>query len=260
MSSLETSQTLQNLISSMVRESQVSTSYYIYSQVALTEGFWDISEIFSTIANQENEHYKVFLNFIPSDVQQSQSNSQASVIISKGTTAQNIVSSLNNEIIATTDYPQYATVATNEGFPEISTAFTNIYNIERYHHSLFEKLQYNLLNNEVFQKDRVVLWQCQACGFIIESIQVPSPCPVCYNVGSYKYLGDEVVLYMGFKDANQIPKTIIVENKDPATSIEDVNTEMDSIITNNIEGPSLTKDNYVITIQQSQRYNMQNEP
>lgn len=260
MGSLDNTQTLQNLITSMVRESQASTSYNIYSSIALTEKFLDISNIFSTIANQENEHYKALFYFIPPDIQQSQVNSQASIIISRGTTAQNIVTSLNLELLSTDHYPQYAATATTEGFPDIATLFTELYNIERYHHSLFQKLNYNLINNELFQKDRVVLWQCQACGYIVESTQAPSPCPVCYTVGSYKYLGDEVVLYMGFKDANQNQKTIIVEGKDPATSIEDVNAEMNSIIQNEIEGPSLTKDNYIITVQQSQRYNMQNEP
>ncbi|MGL5617153.1 MAG: rubrerythrin family protein [Sarcina sp.] len=256
MPSLENTETLKNLVSSLVRESQVSTSYALFSTTALNEGFWEISQIFSEISVQEKQHYEVFLYFIPPEIQQTQITSQVPVFTSSGTTAQNIVTALNDELIAMDDYPQYAITATNEGFPEISAAFTDIYNIERYHHSLFEKLNYNLVNNELFKKDRSVLWQCCACGFIIESTTAPTPCPVCSNIGSYKYLGDEVVLYMGFKDGNGNSKTVIVENKDPATSIEDINKEMNSIITNEIEGPSLTKDNSILTIQQSQRYNM----
>lgn len=256
MNSLNNTQTLQNLISAMVRESQVSTSYNLYSTVALQEGFWDISEIFSTIATQENQHYQAFLYYIPPEIQQTESNSQAPIMISKGTTAQNIVTALNDELIAINDYPTYASVALQEGFPEISTAFTNINNIEKYHHSLFEQLQYNLINNELFSRDRAVLWQCCACGYIVESTHAPSPCPVCGNIGSYKYLGDNVTLYMEFAEPDGTPKTIIVENKEANISVEDISTEMDEIISSGIEGTSLTKENAVVSIQKSQRYNM----
>ncbi|MGL5152430.1 MAG: hypothetical protein ACRC7N_17880 [Clostridium sp.] len=49
MASLANTQTLENLVSVLVRESKVSASYSLYSKTALAEGFYDISEIFSRI-------------------------------------------------------------------------------------------------------------------------------------------------------------------------------------------------------------------
>ncbi|MGL5152431.1 MAG: rubredoxin-like domain-containing protein [Clostridium sp.] len=117
-----------------------------------------------------------------------------------------------------------------------------------------KKIQYNLINNKIFNRDSTVIWQCLVCGFLYEGLTAPSPCPVCGSVGSYKYYGDNVVLYMTFNEPDGSSRTVIVENEDPTTGINDIKNKMDTIINSGLEGPNLTKDNTVVSVQNSQSY------
>ena len=76
-------------------------------------------------------------------------------------------------------YPNFARIAEEEGFKEISKVFTEISEIEEYHAKRFKTLANNIRMNKVFKKDTIELWQCLNCGYIHEGYEAPRKCPAC---------------------------------------------------------------------------------
>ena len=56
--------TLNNLIHAYLGESQARNRYTFYASAAKKEGFEQIAEIFTTVAEQEKKHGKTFYEFI----------------------------------------------------------------------------------------------------------------------------------------------------------------------------------------------------
>ena len=83
------------------------------------------------------------------------------------------------------DYPEFARIAREEGFPEIATAYERIAEVENRHERRYNKLLKNLEEGTVFKKDETVLWKCLNCGYIYEGEEAPKSCPACLHPQSY---------------------------------------------------------------------------
>ena len=90
---------------------------------------------------------------------------------------------LNGENYEWTDmYKRMAAEAREEGFTRIAAQMDMVAKVEKEHEERYEKLKANVLNSQVFEKDEPVVWQCEICGYTIESKKAPKICPLC----SYK--------------------------------------------------------------------------
>ena len=85
----------------------------------------------------------------------------------------------------TTDYPRFAEIAAEEGFPEIAAMYRNIAIAEKGHEERYLAFLANIENNTVFEKAESVVWQCRNCGFIMEGTKAPKACPACLHPQSY---------------------------------------------------------------------------
>ena len=79
-------------------------------------------------------------------------------------------------------YKRMAEEAREEGFTRIAAQMDMVAKVEKDHEERYEKLKANVLNAQVFEKDEPVVWQCEICGYTIESKKAPKICPLC----SYK--------------------------------------------------------------------------
>lgn len=183
MANLRGTKTLENLMKSFAGESQARMRYTYFASVAGKEGYKQIQNIFMETAENEKEHAKVFMKLAlegldgenPAPVE-----INATYPFAYGDTVANLRSAAAGEHEeAETDYPAFAKVAREEGFPEIAARFMLIAGVERHHEARYRKLLENIENGTVFKKDGKVFWKCGNCGYIHEGDAAPDVCPAC---------------------------------------------------------------------------------
>ncbi|MBO3443814.1 rubrerythrin [Clostridium sp. CCUG 7971] len=184
---LKGTKTAENLMKSFAGETQARTRYTYYSSIAKKEGYVQIANIFMETAEQEKEHAKRFYKFLKEDFKDESIEINSSYPVSfHQETAKNLKAAADGEHEEwEVDYPNFAKIAKEEGFPEISVAFEKIGEVEKRHERRYRKLLENIENNTVFKKDEVVLWKCNNCGYIHEGKEAPKACPACIHPQGY---------------------------------------------------------------------------
>ena len=181
--SLKGTKTEKNLMCSFAGESQARMRYTYFASVAKKEGYEQVAAIFLETAEQEKEHAKRMFKWLEGGKVEITAAYPAGVI---GTTLDNLRAAAEGENEEwTADYPHFADVADEEGFPEVAVAFRMIAKVEAEHEKRYRKLLANVEENKVFEKDEAILWQCRNCGFVIEGKKAPVKCPACLHPQAY---------------------------------------------------------------------------
>ena len=129
--SIKGTQTEKNLLTSFAGESQARMRYTYFASVAKKEGYEQISAIFTETADQEKEHAKRMFKFLEGGMVEITASYPAGVI---GTTLENLQAAAAGEHEEwSLDYPHFADVAEQEGFPEIAAMYRNISIAEKGH-------------------------------------------------------------------------------------------------------------------------------
>lgn len=187
MKSLKGTKTAENLMKSFAGESQARTRYTYYSSVARKQGYVQIANIFMETAEQEKEHAKRFYKFLKDDF------AGEAIEINAGypvdlyeDTAKNLRAAAKGEHEEWShDYPEFARIAREEGFPAVAVAYERIIEVENMHERRYNKLLKNVEEGKVFKKDESVLWKCTNCGYIFEGEEAPQVCPACLHPQAY---------------------------------------------------------------------------
>jgi len=183
MATLKGTQTEQNLLKSFAGESQARMRYDYFSKQAKKEGLEQISAIFAETALNEKEHAKRFFKFSEGGMVEITAMYPAGKI---GTTLENLKASAEGENEEWTElYPEFAKIAKEEGFMEISAAFTLIAQVEKAHEERYKALYKNLEEGNVFKKDETFVWKCLNCGYLHEGSSAPGECPACLHPQAY---------------------------------------------------------------------------
>lgn len=175
--------TEQNLLKAFAGESQARNRYTFFASKAKDEGFEQIGAIFLETADNEKEHAQVFFNYLEGGPTEITATYPAGVIAS---TADNLLAAAEGEkeewgVL----YPDFASVAEEEGFADIATSFKEIAEVEEQHEIRYRKLLANVKNKRVFSRDTPVRWHCRNCGYIHEGPVAPEECPACKHAQSY---------------------------------------------------------------------------
>ena len=100
--------------------------------------------------------------------------------VTLGNTLTNLRSAAEGENEEHSDlYPEFARIEEEEGFEEIAYVFREIAEAEERHERRFLKLIDNIMSNKVFEKDEVVEWKCNNCGYVHTGNKAPDECPAC---------------------------------------------------------------------------------
>lgn len=175
--------TEKHLLMSFAGESQARMRYTYFSKAAKKEGFEQIAAIFLETAEQEREHAERMFKFLEGGKLEITASYPAGVI---GTTMENLkVAAAGEHEEWADDYPMFADVAEEEGFPAIAAMYRKIAVAERAHEERYLKLLKNVEEHKVFRKDGKVFWQCRNCGFVTEDIEAPEICPACLHPQAY---------------------------------------------------------------------------
>jgi len=187
--SIKGTKTEQNLLKSFAGESQARNRYDFFASAARKEGYEQIANIFAETALQEKEHAKRFFKFLEGGAVEIVAAYPAGKI---GTTMENLKAAAEGEHEEWTMlYQNFAEVAAEEGFTEISTAFKMIAKVEEQHEKRYLKLLQNLSEDKVFMKDGKVWWKCLNCGFVYESAKALETCPACLHPKAFMQIKEE---------------------------------------------------------------------
>jgi len=183
MKNLKGTKTEKNVLLSFAGESQARNRYSYFASQAKKEGFEQIAAIFLDTADNEKEHAKVFFKLLEGGEVEIAGAFPAGVI---GDTKANLKAAADGEMFENTKmYPEFASVADSEGFPEIAETFRKISSVEKGHENRYRALLRNVENGTVFKRDRKVFWRCRNCGYIQEGKEAPAECPACQHEQAY---------------------------------------------------------------------------
>ncbi|MDW7771401.1 MAG: ferritin family protein [Desulfobulbaceae bacterium] len=177
------SETEKNILTAFAGESQARNRYTYFAKQARNEGFVQISQIFERTAEQEKEHAKRLFKFLQGGEVQITAGFPAGTI---GSTLQNLESAVAGEHYEYTEmYPDFARIATQEGFNDISAAFTAIAVAEMQHEKQYREFIDNINADRVFRRTNSVVWYCANCGYLHENTEPPVTCPACAHDRKY---------------------------------------------------------------------------
>ena len=177
MKSLKGTRTEKNLMTSFAGESQARNRYTYFASAAKKEGYEQIAAIFTETADQEKEHAKRMFKCLEGGCVEITASFPAGVI---GSTAENLRAAAAGENEEwSKDYPMFAKIADEEGFPEIAAMYRAISVAEKGHEERYLALLKNIEEGKVFSKDEPTVWQCRNCGYIHEGTEAPEACPAC---------------------------------------------------------------------------------
>lgn len=159
------SKTYSNLLNAYELDLMSSASLLLSADQARREGYIQISNILEVIALNEREHARIW-----------QRNLNGGILPD---TEENLLTHANMGADTGKLYREYARVAREEGYDDISSLFNGVANIEL-NHDLTMRTQYNnFIRGEVFCKPSETLWICLQCGNIMNGLCAPIICPVC---------------------------------------------------------------------------------
>ena len=181
--SLKGTQTEKNLGISFAGESQARMRYTYFASAAKKEGYEQIAAIFQETADQEKEHAKRMFKWLEGGMVEITACYPSGVI---GTTLENLKAAAAGENEEwTLDYPKFADIADEEGFPAIAKMYREIAKAEKGHEERYLALAKNVEEGKVFVKDEEVTWQCRNCGYIHTGKEAPKACPACAHPQAY---------------------------------------------------------------------------
>ena len=181
--SIKGTRTEKNLLTAFAGESQARNRYTFFASKAKKEGFEQIASIFTETAGNEKEHAEVFFNHLQGGDVEITASYPAGMI--KDTKSNLEAAAVGEQLEWTTIYADFAQIAKDEGFPEISHSFEQIAKVEMFHEARYRKLIQNVANGEVFKKKDKVKWHCRNCGYVFEGTEAPKECPACKHPQAY---------------------------------------------------------------------------
>ena len=176
--------TEKNLLKAFAGESQARNRYLYFAKIAKKEGFEQIAGIFEQTAEHELSHAKNFFKFLENDTDLEITASYPGGRL--GTTIENLRAAARGEGEEWQHlYPEFARIASEEGFAKVASLFKHIAVVEQGHEARFLKLAQRLEDEGIFKREETVRWMCRKCGYIIEGTTPPSVCPACFHPQSY---------------------------------------------------------------------------
>lgn len=183
------SKTIENLSKAFIGESQARNRYTFFASVARKEGYEQIAEIFTITADNERRHAKTLYEFLSKLLKKEKMNKvivEAEMPLSWGKTIDHLKAAIAGEhhefeIM----YPEFASIAKKEGFPEIASHLKAIAIAESHHEERYKKILKELENGAIFKKKEKIWWVCRECGYVHFGTTPPDKCPSCDHEESF---------------------------------------------------------------------------
>ena len=169
---IKETKTEENLREAFARECKKRNTYDYYAEQALAEGYNDIADKFSKMANNAKEHGKIWYKMMNGGM---------------GTTRENIEKIMENGDRSDKDlYDNYAKDARNDGLDEIADLFDAVKEIRNTHNKEMGDMLH--ITNEEYENNTEgeKKWECNVCGFLIIDTNIHKRVPVCGYRNTFK--------------------------------------------------------------------------
>lgn len=170
MKKFKLTRTYKNLLTAFAGESQARNKYTFFASKAKNDGYYEISNVFLEMANNEKEHAKILFKFLNEGKIKS--------------TFENLHDSMKGENHEWTKmYRQFAIDAKKDGYKKIAKIFLSIAKIEKNHEEVFKDFlkKFNTYKNKISKSNK---WKCSKCGQI-KNKNKPTTCDVCEHKNSF---------------------------------------------------------------------------
>ena len=183
---LKNSETKLNLMRAFAGESQARNRYTFAAAEAKKQNLHVVEAIFSFTAGQEKEHAELFYNQLKSVSGENICVDGSYPVDITDSIVELLKAAKHNEYEEYNDaYKNFAAIAEQEGFSQISTLFRNIAEIEKTHGDRFARYAELLEQGKLFVSDVTTSWMCLNCGYVYNGTEVPQNCPVCSHNRGY---------------------------------------------------------------------------
>ena len=177
------SKTYKNLAKSYAGECQAHIRYKFIEYGARKQGYKCMAEMIDTLVYNEFQHARMFYTYL----QKASNETIANIDIESGypfkekwDLVENLrLASEDEELEETVIYPEYAKVAREEGFEEITQLYENISQVEIFYKKLLKDLYNQMSTNTLYKKKKKVKWKCSECGYEAEGFEPWDTCPLC---------------------------------------------------------------------------------
>ena len=184
--SIKGTRTEHNLLAAFAGECQARGRYTLFAKKAREEGYKQIAKIFLTTAEQEMAHAELFFNKLEGGVVEINAGYPAGVV---GDTITNLREAAAGEHEEWSDlYQNFASVAQEEGFPDVANLFKMVSKVEVEHEERYMRCLERLTAEQEFSSENPdQKWQCMHCGYVHTGKNAPKKCPVCgHEQGSFE--------------------------------------------------------------------------
>jgi rubrerythrin len=165
--------TYENLLTALQGETNATTKYSAFSQIAKREGFDQVSRLFAATADAEQIHIE--LEFALATGIDPATKRPTGETPPEEASDVNIISGAKGEIYETSDmYPKFIAKAEEEGNSAAAAVFTRAKLAEGYHAELYMD-SYNTID----KPDGATYYLCPVCGYIHKGDEEQGPCPIC---------------------------------------------------------------------------------
>ena len=159
-----------NLMKAFAGESQARNKYEFFANVAMEEGLHRIAKHFQEAANNEKYHamaeFKAY-NKLVNDVE-------------LDTTKKNLQYAADGEKYEHEEmYPNFETIAKEEGLKDIARLFRAIGKVEIEHEAEYLELKRILEAEGFFDSEENEEYICEVCGHVHRGKKAPKQCPLC---------------------------------------------------------------------------------
>lgn len=183
---LKGSQTEKNLKAAFSGESMARNKYTFFAEAAKKEGLPEIHALFDNMARNESVHARLLFQLLTNGN-------------GIGSSMANLKDAMNGEYDEWSSmYPEFAKIAKEEGFSDISDTFEKIAKIERDHEHRFLKALTELsiksrnqsqtaapkTEPSISEMGTMPGYRCMFCGATYE--KRPDVCDVCKAIGSFE--------------------------------------------------------------------------
>lgn len=181
MADFMSSKTRLNLARAFAGECQDGARYQFLAKTALNEGYYYLQMILKTHAKNEMAHAKRFYDLITEHGGDEKNiDLTGGYPFTTGTLEECIKHTIDAEDSqSSVIYPDFARVAEDEGFPEISKAFAFTASVENCHKLMLEQIYEKLKNDKLYKSPTAIKWKCSNCGFEHTAKSCWEVCPSC---------------------------------------------------------------------------------
>ncbi|MDA3855755.1 MAG: rubrerythrin family protein [Candidatus Woesearchaeota archaeon] len=164
--------TYENIMTAFAGESQARNKYDFFAKVSRKEGHQKLAEFFEETAKNEMEHAKLLFKLVNGI----------------GSSKENLQECIDGENYETEEmYPEFKTIAQDEGFKGAELLFDKLAKIEKLHEERYKRLLTELEADSLYnsKSGEKIAWICQKCGNVHEGEKAPEVCPVCAHPKGY---------------------------------------------------------------------------